>query len=120
MKMNQNEKKGMTDAEAERALNDALRLGASVFPQTEEDIDALETETDPTQAPTPDVLNFRKLLAGGQQPATPAQPIIAKFELAEVTENWACAARNGSQITPDIRAKMDASREAAKNRKRQS
>jgi hypothetical protein len=104
--------KKITDAETERALNDALRLSASVFPQTDEDMEALQSETDPSLVSTPDVLKFKKLLAGAKDPmATPAPTgSIAKFQLPEITENWAMAARNGAQITPEVRAKMDAAR----------
>ena len=109
--------KNISDADAERALNDALRLSASAFPQTDEDIETLQSETDPTLAPTPDVLKFKKLLSGADAAAKPVEKAaLAKFEIPEISENWAVAARNGAQIPPEIRAKMDVSRAAAKRK----
>lgn len=110
--------KKLTDAETERALSDALRLSASVFPQTDEDIENLQAETDPTLASTPDVLKFKKLLADPKgTPAPTAKAPIASFQTPELTENWAMAARNGAQITPEVRAKMEAARASAMKKK---
>jgi hypothetical protein len=117
MKTNPQPKKTISTADAERALNDALRLSSSVFPQSDEDIEALEAETDQTTAATPDVIKFRKLLAGGGAPKSPPKTNIVSFESPEIAENWAMAARNGEDITPEVRAKMDASRAAAKAKK---
>lgn len=110
-------KKTISTADTERALNDALRLDASVFPQTDEDIEALEAETDPTLAPTPDVIAFKKLLAQGGTTKPTSKTNIVSFESAEHSEMWAIAARNGAEITPEVQAKMAAARAAAKAKK---
>jgi len=118
MKTNPQPKKTISTADAERALNDALRLSSSVFPQTDEDIEALEAETDQTTAATPDVIKFRKLLASGLTAKSTPKTNIVSFESPEISENWAMAARNGENITPEVRAKMDASRAVAKAKKK--
>jgi hypothetical protein len=117
MKTNPQPKKNLSRADAERALNDTLLLGASIFPHNADDIEALEAETDSTSAPTPDVNKFRKLLAGGTSLKPTPKTNIVSFEIPEISENWAMAARNGEEITPEVRAKMDASRAAAKDTK---
>ena len=107
-----NHPKPPADADIERALAETLRLNSLAFPQNADDIAALESEVDPKSVPTPDVERFRRLLASGASPMEGAAlgRNTIPFQLPEIAENLAMAARNGTTISPEVRAKMDADR----------
>lgn len=111
--MNQPNSKKATLAGTKRALHDMMQQGGLTFPTTPDDVERIEAETDDSRLPTPDVNAFRQFLHG----APAAQPTnaskILPFANAALADDLALAARNGGEIDPEIRKRMDEHRAAA-------
>lgn len=111
--MNKPNSKKATLAGTERALHDMMQQDGLAFPTTPDDVERIEAETDDSRLPTPDVNAFRQFLHG----APAAQPTdaskILPFANAALADDLALAARNGGEIDPEIRKRMDEHRAAA-------
>jgi hypothetical protein len=112
---NDEQRKELSDAEFEAALYAVLRDEGYLFPQNEEDIAALKASIDMNGVPTPDTEKFRQLLRQAAEKVVEL-PTTARLSSPEVEadlEKLAMAARNGGEITPEIRKRMDADRTRA-------
>lgn len=105
--------KKTTLAGTKRALHDMMQKDGLAFPATPDDVDQIESKIDDSHLPTPDVNSFRQFLHGA--PGTPpaAASKILPFVNAAITNDLALAARNGGEIDPEIRKRMDEHRAAA-------
>ena len=99
----------LTTQEVEAALYAALRDEGRLFPQTEEDVAALEESLDLTGVPTPDVNGFMAKLRESSESEI-VKLARTKNIPQTVLENLAMAARNGEKIPDEVRQKMDALR----------
>lgn len=111
--MNKPNSKKATLAGTKRALHVMMQQDGLAFPTTPDDVDRIEIETDDSRLPTPDVNAFRQFLHG----APAAQPTdaskILPFANAVLADDLALAARNGGEIDPEIRKRMDEHRAEA-------
>jgi len=134
---NREQPKELSDAEFEAALHAALRDEGSLFPRNAEDVASLKASMDMNDVPTPDTQKFRQLLRqvaknDGVPTNDPqnirqlfrrtAEKIVNIFDTdwsgsSEVDANLeklAMAARNGGEITDEIRKRMEVDRAQAK------
>jgi hypothetical protein len=109
---NSEKPKNLTDAEFEAALHSALRSAGQLFPEGEEDIAFLEATLDMNGVPTPDTEKFRQLLRDATEKIVKL-PNTAKVTSSSIQENLAMAARNGGEISEEVRRRMDADRAKA-------
>jgi len=72
---------------------------------------------DTTGVPTPDTQKFRQLLHQTEEKVVEL-PNSAKVSSREVEENLAMAARNGGEISEEIRKRMNTHRAEAKKQNR--
>jgi len=114
---NREKAKELSDAEFEAALHSALRDEGHFFPQNEEDVAALKATVDMDGVPTPDTQRFGELLRESADRVVEL-PNTAKAASREVEENLAMAARNGSQISDEIKKRMDEDRAKARGQMR--
>ena len=105
--------KELSDAEFEAALHGALRDEGYLFPRSAEDVASLEASIDTTGVPTPDAQKFGQLLRQTEEKVVEL-PNTAKVSSREVEENLAMAARNGGEISEEVRNRMYADRTEAK------
>jgi len=114
--MNKPNSKKATLAGTKRALHDMMQQDGLAFPTTPDDVERIEAETDDSRLPTSDVNAFRQFLHG----APAAQPTdaskILPFANAALADDLALAARNGGEIDPEIRKRMDEHRAAAETK----
>jgi hypothetical protein len=109
------QRKEPSDAEFEAALYAVLRDEGYLFPRSAEDVASLKASLDMNGVPTPDTEKFRQLLRQTAEKVV-GFPTTAKFSSREVEaglEKLAMAARNGGEITPEIRRRLDADRARA-------
>lgn len=134
---NREQPKELSDAEFEAALHAALRDEGNLFPRNAEEVALLKASLDMNDVPTPDTQKFRQLLrqvAANDRDLTPDNQNIRQLfrrmaeksakicgtdwlGSCEVNENFdrlAMAARNGGEITEEIRTRMEADRARAK------
>src|SRR5687768_2884564 len=93
----------LTTEEVEAALHAALRDEGQLFPQSDEDVAALEDSLDLSGVPTPDTNQFSQLLcehAAGKVVPVPGTPPAVSHA---IEENLAIAARNGGEIPDEVR-----------------
>jgi hypothetical protein len=113
---NRKQRKELSDAEFEGALHDALRDEGYLFPRNAEDVASLRAKIDLDGIPTPDSQEFGRLLH--KSPAEfvplPAATKVGSQNVDNDLEKLAIAARNGGEITEEIRKRMDADRARAK------
>lgn len=105
-----NPKKKATLAETKRALHEMMVQDGIAFPETPEDVDRIEAETDDSGLPTPDVNGFMKFLRGEPAEAPlPASKILPFQSAAHANDlaDLAMAARNGGTIDAETRRRMD-------------
>lgn len=118
---NRSNRKELSDADVEAALNAALRDEGHLFPESAEEVASLKASLDTAGVPTPDANKFKQLLR--QQSAHSNNKNIihlrgsARAVSAKVEENLAIAARNGGAISEEIRKQMDADRASAQERR---
>src|SRR5690242_8821927 len=99
---NRQSPKELSDSEFEAALHAALRDEGHLFPRNAEDIASLQANLDTTGVPTPDTQKFRELLHQTEEKVLEL-PTTTKINSSEIEENLAMVARNGGQISPEIR-----------------
>src|SRR5438067_532430 len=106
---NDEQPKELSDAEFEAALHAVLRDEGCLFPSSAEEVASLEESMDLGGVPTPDTEKFHRMLR--QKPQNIVElPSTAKLSCNEVNqnlENLAMAARNGGEITEEVRKRMD-------------
>jgi len=118
---NRNKHKELTDGEVEAALHAALRDEGYLFPESAEDLVALEAKLNTSGVPTPDGYRFKQLLRRQSADATNKVvhfPNSARAVSANIEENLAIAARNGGSISKELRKQMDADRKNAQECRR--
>ena len=95
----------------ERLLREQAIDEAVCFPETEEELLALEHALEQKNVSIPDVSKvLKRIHGGGDGIAKVIQP--RPFVEENVVEEMAAAARNGKTIPADIRSRMDADRRA--------
>jgi len=114
---NREKAKELSDAEFEAALHSALRDEGHFFPQSEEDVASLEANVDMDGVPTPDTRRFGELLRESVDRVVQL-PYAAKSASTEVEQNLAMAARNGGEISEEIKKRMDEDRAKARGQMR--
>lgn len=104
-------KTGITGEALESLLHQVLREDGEVFPVSEEDISNLEAELDPNQF---EAIDPERLLARvrGEQTEKPKKlvPLFGKPCAELEGELHAMAARNGGQISDEVRKQMEQDR----------
>lgn len=113
---NREQPKGLSDVEFEAALHAALRDEGYLFPRSAEDVASLKASMDMNGVPTPDTQKFRRLLRQATEKVVelPGTARLNSHEVEEDLGRLAVAARNGGEITKEIRERMDADRAQAK------
>lgn len=104
-------KKGITGEELESLLHQVLREDGKVFPVSEEDIRNLEAEIDPNEVQSIDPA--RLLARARNQKTEESSKVVSLFGKTspEVESDLlAMAARNGGQITDEVRKQMEKDR----------
>lgn len=109
-------KKKATLAGTKRALHDMMQQDGLAFPATPEDVDRIEATVDDSRLPTPNVNGFLQSLRGHDTSKPAAASKILPFESAALAQDLAMVARNGGDIDPDIRKRMDEHRDAAETK----
>lgn len=107
----ENPKRGITGEELESLLHQVLREDGKVFPVSEEDIRNLEAEIDPNEVQSIDPA--RLLARIRNQKTADSSKIVSLFGKTspEVEDDLhAMAARNGGQITDEVRKQMEQDR----------
>lgn len=104
-------KKGVTSETLESLLHQVLREDGKVFPVSEEDIRNLEAEIDPNEV---QCIDPARLLARVRRERTEESskvvPLFGKTSAEVEDEMQAMAARNGGQITDEVRKQMEQDR----------
>ncbi len=117
---NSEQPKELSDAEFEAAVYAALRDDGYLFPRITEDVASLKASIDMNGVPTPDTEKFRQLLRQSEEnivefpTTTRIGSKISSLQVEQDLEKLAMAARNGGEITEEIRKRMDADRARAK------
>jgi inorganic pyrophosphatase/exopolyphosphatase len=104
-------KNGITSEELESLLHQVLREDGKVFPVSEEDIRNLEVEIDPNEVQNIDPA--RLLARVRNQKSEERSKVVSLFgKTSPEVENdlIAMAARNGGQITDEVRKQMEKDR----------
>ena len=114
---NHGQPKALSNAEFEMALYATLRDEGHFFPCTPEEVASIKASIDVNGVPTPDAQKFREILYEATDNVLEF-PEASKMSSQEVEKNLellASAARNGGEITDEIRGCMDADRVNAKS-----
>lgn len=105
----------LSEHEAEALIYKAFNLSGAFLPQTPEEVEAAQANIDEERIELPPslrdplvVLDRAKKLA--EILPFPARPAVD----TETIENLACAAKNGSEIPPEVLARMEADEQEAK------
>lgn len=106
----------LTEHEAESLVYEAFRQSGAFLPQMPEEVQAAEAEMDEERIELP--LSLRDPMAILDKKAVktavvlpfPNRPAVD----AEAVENMACAAKHGSDIPPEVLARMEADEQDAK------
>lgn len=119
MKNDKNQAKtGIREEDLETLVHQVLRKDGKVFPVTEDDIRNLEAEVDPNEV---EPIDTSRLLARvrGETTEQESEQVVHLFSQvpSEVREDMlAMAARNGGQITEEMRRQMEEDRINAEKR----
>lgn len=97
----------LSEREAESLIYEALKRDGKFLPRTPEEIEAAEAELGDEEVQLPPSLQdpLAVLSCKPGPRATINRPAPPD---AEAVDNMACAAKNGSEIPPDVLAQMDA------------
>jgi hypothetical protein len=97
----------LTENDAECLIYEAFRKVGAFVPQTPEEVEAAEADLGDEEVKlSPSLQDPLAILGRRPRPrAIPKPPVSAD---ADAVENMACAAKNGSEIPPDVLAQMDA------------
>ena len=104
-------KPGVTSEALESLLHQVLREDGKVFPVSEEDIRNLESEIDPNEVETIDPARLlARVRREKPEESGKVVPLFGKTSSEVEDELQAMAARNGGQITDEIRKQMEQDR----------
>lgn len=109
-----------SDTDFEAALNAALRDGGYFFPTTEEEVASLKASMDMEGVPTPDIERFRQAFREAAEKIVqlPSSGQLRSHDVDADLDNLAMVARNGSQISEEVRKRMNADRTCSKDQTR--
>jgi len=115
-----NDKNAPSDAQVERWLYHALRLGGELLPASIEDVSKLEAEIEANPVALPESLRdasavYEQIHTRTRPPSTIPLPVQNN-----VAEGLARAAREGGEISSEVQAKMREDREAAEREQEHS
>ena len=119
MKNDKNQAKaGIREEDLEALVHQVLRRDGKVFPVSEEDIRNLEAEVDPNEVKP---IDAARLLARVRGEATEKEsdqvvPLFGEVPNQVREDMLAMAARNGGQITEEMRRQMEEDRANAEKR----
>ena len=104
-------KPGVTSEALESLLHQVLREDGKVFPVSQEDIRNLESEIDPNEVETIDPARLlARVRREKSEESSNIVPLFGKTSSEVEDELQAMAARNGGQITDEIRKQMEQDR----------
>jgi len=104
-------KSGVTSEALEGLLHQVLREDGKVFPVSEEDIRNLEAEIDPNEVKSIDPARLlARVRSEKSEESSKVVPLFGKTSSEVEDELQAMAARNGGQITDEIRKQMEQDR----------
>ena len=104
-------KPGVTSEALESLLHQVLREDGKVFPVSEEDIRNLESEIDPHEVETIDPARLlARVRREKPEESGKVVPLFGKTSSEVEDELQAMAARNGGQITDEVRKQMEQDR----------
>jgi len=104
-------KSGVTSEALEGLLHQVLREDGKVFPVSEEDIRNLEAEIDPNEVETIDPARLlARVRREKPEESSKVVPLFGKTSSEVEDELQAMAARNGGQITDEVRKQMEQDR----------
>ena len=104
-------KKGVTSEALESLLHQVLREDGKVFPVSEEDIRNLEAEIDPNEVESIDPARLlARVRSEKPEEGSKVVPLFGKTSAEVEDELQAMAARNGGQITDEVRKQMEQDR----------
>jgi hypothetical protein len=104
-------KSGVQSEALEGLLHQVLREDGKVFPVSEEDIRNLEAEIDPNEVETIDPARLLARVRGEKtEESSKVVPLFGKTSSEVEDELQAMAARNGGQITDEVRRQMEQDR----------
>jgi hypothetical protein len=103
--------------EIDEEIFEAMCLTGLVFPETVEGVIHFENEMKNSKLKLPAQLSDHKaVLNRAKTSLTPARPTNTNIVSAEVADNLAIAARNGREITPEIRELMNKDRKRSESK----
>ena len=101
-------KSGVTSEALEGLLHQVLREDGKVFPVSEADIRNLEAEIDPNEVETIDPARLlARVRREKPEESSNVVPLFGKTSSEVEDELQAMAARNGGQITDEVRKQME-------------
>ena len=107
-------KTGIRDEDLEAILHQVLREDGKVFPASEQDIRNIEAEVDQDNVESIDPARLLARVRGEDGNADKkVVPLVAEVPKQIEDDMLAMAARNGGEMTDDIRRQMDVDREKA-------
>lgn len=106
-------KKTIDDESLDAILNEAAEVSDCTFPTTVEQVKATEDKVCPPLPPH--LQNPLELLDGRKEDKAVAGNVTNLVPTSEAAENLATAARNGGEVSPTIRERMDADRDRAQD-----
>ncbi len=96
----------LSEKDAECLIYEALKREGKFLPQTPAEVAVAEAELGDAEVELPPALRDPLALLARKSPS--AAPLRTVMPDASAVENMACAAKNGSDIPPDVLAQMDA------------
>ena len=110
-------KTGIRDEDLEAILHQVLREDGKVFPASEQDIRNIEAEVDQDNVESIDPARLLARVRGEDGNADKkVVPLVAEVPKQIEDDMLAMAARNGGEMTDDIRRQMDVDGENAQKR----
>src|SRR6266478_3955424 len=113
MKNDKNQAKtGVRDEDLETLLHQVLREDGKIFPASEKDISNLEAEVDPNEVKPIDPARLLARVRGEKmgEDAEKVTPLFGDVPKQVQEDMLAMAARNGGQITEEVRRQMEEDR----------
>jgi hypothetical protein len=107
-KQKQQDEKELSEQEAEQVVYEALRLCGAFLPQTVDEVARAEAEVDEHSVELPPKLRDPFALLERMQKGATGLPFPRNRAVdSEAVENLAFAAKNGSDIPPEVLSRMD-------------
>lgn len=110
-------KKHSEDEKIALELYQTLKDEGMLPPSDVEDIEVLEEEFGKYPAPTFDIDNMVQSVLKGGSVTRGSDETVEDYYDEAVYDSLAMAARNGGELSPEVRAKMDADRQAAEKQR---